>query len=130
MKHEAQANAENDKKVRERTEKINQADSLIFQTEKQMKEYGDKLSETNKTAINGALEKLRDAHKNQDIGAIDIAMAALNTAWQAAATEMYQASGGQQPGGEAGPADEPKAGGSANDVSDVEFEEVNDNNKK
>ena len=131
MKQEAQANAESDKKVRERTEKINQADSLIFQTEKQMKEYGDKLSETNKTAINGALEKLRDAHKNQDIGAIDIAMASLNTAWQAAATEMYQASGGQQPGAEAGGgASEPKAGGSANDVSDVEFEEVNDNNKK
>ena len=131
MKQEAEANAENDKKIRERTEKINQADSLIFQTEKQMKEYGDKLSEPNKNAINGALEKLRDAHKNQDIGAIDIAMASLNTAWQAAATEMYQASGGQQPGAEGGgPANEPQAGGSANDVSDVEFEEVNDNNKK
>jgi molecular chaperone DnaK len=131
MKQEAQANAENDKKIRERTEKINQADSLIFQTEKQMQEYGDKLSETNKNAINGALEKLRDAHKNQDIGAIDIAMTSLNTAWQAAATEMYQASGGQQPGGEPGgaSANEPKPGGSANDVSDVEFEEVNDNKK-
>jgi molecular chaperone DnaK len=132
MKQEAEANAENDRKIRERTEKINQADSLIFQTEKQIKEYGDKLSETNKNAINGALEKLRDAHKNQDIGAIDIAMASLNTAWQAAATEMYQASGGQQPGAEAGggSASEPKAGGAAHDVSDVEFEEVNDNNKK
>jgi molecular chaperone DnaK len=131
MKHEAEANAENDKKIKERTEKINQADSLIFQTEKQMKEYGGKLSETNKAAINGALEKLKDAHKNQDIGAIDIAMASLNTAWQAAATEMYQASGGQQPGGgeNGGNANEPKAGGSANDVSDVEFEEVNDNKK-
>ena len=128
MKQEAQANAETDKKIRERTEKINQADSLIFQTEKQLKEYGDKLSEPNKTAINGALEKLRDAHKNQDIGAIDIAMASLNTAWQAAATEMYQAG---QPGAEdAGAASEPKAGGPANDVSDVEFEEVNDNKKK
>src|ERR671913_69984 len=91
MKQEAQANAESDKKTKERIEKINQADSLIFQTEKQMKEYGSKLSETNKTAINGALEKLKDAHKNQDIGAIDIAMASLNTDWQAAATEMYQA---------------------------------------
>ncbi|MEX2233992.1 MAG: molecular chaperone DnaK [Cyclobacteriaceae bacterium] len=130
MKQEAQANAESDKKIKERTEKINQADSLIFQTEKQMKEYGNKLSEPNKTAINGALEKLRDAHKNQDIGAIDIAMASLNTAWQAAATEMYQASGGQQPGAEnGGQANEPKQGGSANDVSDVEFEEVNDNKK-
>ncbi len=132
MKHEAQANAENDKKIKERTEKINQADSLIFQTEKQMKEYGEKLSETNKVAINGALEKLKDAHKNQDIGAIDIGMASLNTAWQAAATEMYQASGGgQQPGSDnGGNPNEPKPGGSANDVSDVEFEEVNDNNKK
>jgi molecular chaperone DnaK len=130
MKQEAQANAENDKKVKERAEKINQADSLIFQTEKQMREYGSKLSESNKTAINGALEKLKDAHKNQDIGAIDIAMASLNTAWQAAATEMYQASGGQQPGAEnGGTPNEPKQGGSANDVSDVEFEEVNDSKK-
>ena len=132
MKQEAQSNAESDKKIKERAEKINQADSLIFQTEKQMKEYGGKLSETNKTAINGALEKLKDAHKNQDIGAIDIAMTSLNTAWQAAATEMYQASGGAQGGPtEGGPANEPKAGGggSANDVSDVEFEEVNDNKK-
>jgi molecular chaperone DnaK len=130
MKQEAQTNAENDKKVRERAEKINQADSLIFQTEKQMKEYGDKLSEPNKTAINGALEKLKDAHKNQDIGAIDIAMTSLNSAWQAAATEMYQASGGaQSEPGAGGPTEEAKAGGSANDVSDVEYEEVNDNKK-
>jgi molecular chaperone DnaK len=131
MKQEAEANAETDKKIKERAEKINQADSLIFQTEKQLKEYGDKLSEPNKNAINGALEKLKDAHKNQDIGAIDIAMSSLNTAWQAAATEMYQASGGAQPGAETGggPGGEPKTGGSANDVSDVEFEEVNDNKK-
>ncbi len=130
MKQEAQVNAETDKKVKERAEKINQADSLIFQTEKQMKEYGSKLSESNKTAINGALEKLKDAHKNQDLGAIDIAMASLNSAWQAAATEMYQASGSAQPGANEGPAGEPKqGGGSANDVSDVEFEEVNDNKK-
>jgi molecular chaperone DnaK len=131
MKQEAQSNAESDKKIKEKAEKINQADSLIFQTEKQMKEYGSKLSETNKNAINGALEKLKDAHKNQDIGAIDIAMTALNAAWQAAATEMYQASGGAQGGpAEGGPANEPKpGGGSANDVSDVEFEEVNDNKK-
>ena len=133
MKHEAQSNAENDKKIRERAEKINQADSLIFQTEKQMKEYGEKLSETNKVAINGALEKLRDAHKNQDVGAIDIAMTSLNTAWQAAATEMYQASGGAQPGaGPEGPGaggEAKSGGGSANDVSDVEYEEVNDNKK-
>ncbi len=128
MKEEAQANADSDKKSRERVEKINQADSLIFQTEKQMKEYGDKLSEPNKTAINGALEKLREAHKSQDSAAIDAAMEALNTAWQGAATEMYQASGDAEAGaGQPGQGAEPKADGNqANDVSDVEFEEVND----
>jgi molecular chaperone DnaK len=93
MKQEAQANAETDKKTKERIEKINSADSLIFQTEKQMKEYGDKLSEGNKTAINNALEKLKSAHKNQDVDAIDGAMNGLNAAWQAAATEIYQATG-------------------------------------
>jgi molecular chaperone DnaK len=136
MRQEAQANAEADKKQREQIEKINQADSLIFQTEKQIKEYGDKLSEGNRTAINNALEKLRAAHKNQDIGAIDLAMNELNGAWQAAATEMYQASGGAQPGANpdagAGPGASAGAGGNAssnNDVSDVEYEEVNDNKK-
>jgi molecular chaperone DnaK len=133
MKQEAQANAEGDKKAKEKIEKINQADSLIFQTEKQMKEYGSKLSEGNKTAINSALEKLRNAHKNQDAEAIDTSMNELNAAWQAAATEMYQ--GGAQPNG--GPtADAGAQGGSTagggqqnNDVSDVEYEEVNDNKK-
>jgi molecular chaperone DnaK len=133
MKQEAQANSEEDKKQRERIEKINQADSLIFQTEKQMKEYGEKLSESNKNAINNALEKLRGAHKNGDIGAIDIAMNELNGAWQAAATEMYQATGGQ-PGGagpDAGGAGPGANAGSSNqnDVSDVEYEEVNDSKK-
>jgi len=130
MKQEAQANADSDKKQRERVEKINQADSLIFQTEKQLKEYGDKLSDSNKTAINNALEKLRDAHKNQDVGAIDIAMTSLNSAWQAAATEMYQSTGGQPNAG--GPGAGAQAGqgtSSNNDVSDVEYEEVNDNKK-
>jgi molecular chaperone DnaK len=129
MKQEAQANAERDKAARERIEKINQADSLIFSTEKQMKEYGDKLSEQNKTNINSALEKLREAHKSQDIAAIDSAMAALNSAWQAAATEIYQASGTAQPGPDASAGGESKTGGSSNDVSDVEYEEINDNKK-
>ncbi len=130
MKEEAQANAEDDKKSRERVEKINQADSLIFQTETQMKEYGEKLSEPNKTAINNALEKLREAHKSQDIAAIENAMTTLNAAWQAAATEMYQASGNADPGPQGADQSEPKSGGgSANDVSDVEYEEVNDNKK-
>lgn len=134
MKQEAQANAESDKKIKERIEKINQADSLIFQTEKQMKEYGEKLSEGNKSAINGALEKLRNAHKNQDVEAIDTAMNQLNAAWQTAATEIYQATGGgAQPNGGAGAG--PNAGANTgggqtnNDVSDVEYEEVNDNKK-
>lgn len=133
MKQEAQANAEADKKAKEHIEKINQADSLIFQTEKQMKEYGEKLSESNKTAINSALEKLRNAHKNQDIAAIDMAMNELNNAWQAAATEMYQAGAGQpggQPNGNTGANPNASAsGGTNNDVSDVEYEEVNDNKK-
>jgi molecular chaperone DnaK len=136
MKQEAQANAETDKKAKEQVEKINQADSLIFQTEKQMKEYGEKLSEGNKTAINGALEKLKNAHKNQDVAAIDVAMNQLNAAWQAAATEIYQATGGgAQPNGGAGAgpdAGSANAGGGQpnnNDVSDVEYEEVNDNKK-
>ncbi|MBX2961709.1 MAG: molecular chaperone DnaK [Cyclobacteriaceae bacterium] len=126
MKREAQANAEADKQVKERAEKINQADSLIFQTEKQLKEYGDKLSDGNKNALNDALGKLKEAHKNQDIAAIDAAMAALNAAWQTASQEIYQAqqqAGAAQPGADAG------ASGSANDagnVSDVEYEEVND----
>ncbi len=130
MKQEAQANAELDKKTREQAEKINQADSLIFQTEKQMKEYGSKLSEGNRTAINNALEKLKAAHKSQDLAAIDMSMNDLNTAWQAAASEIYQASNaGGQPN--AGPTDSGAAqGGGNNNVSDVEYEEVNDNNKK
>ncbi|HEU5291648.1 MAG TPA: molecular chaperone DnaK [Cyclobacteriaceae bacterium] len=127
MKQEAQAHAEEDKKTKERAEKINQADSLIFQTEKQMKEYGDKLSDGNKNAINGALEKLKEAHKSQDVAAIDTALAGLNAAWQAASQEMYQASGGANPN--AGPTDgSANAGGSSdgNPVTDVPFEEVND----
>ena len=127
MKQEAQANAESDKKTKERIEKINQADSLIFQTEKQLKEYGEKLSDGNKSAINGALEKLREAHKSQDLTAIDNAMNALNTAWQAAASEMYQggAQAGAQPGGQPGAGNTGAAPG-GNEATDVEYEEVND----
>lgn len=129
MKQEAQANADADKKVKERAEKINAADSMIFQTEKQLKEFGDKLSEGNKSAITNALEKLKNAHKAQDVDGIDATLAELNNAWQAASTEMYNATnaGQGQPGAGA-----PGAGatgtdnGSANNVSDVEYEEVND----
>ena len=132
MKQEAQANAETDKKEKEKIEKVNQADSLIFQTEKQLKEYGDKLSDSNKSAINSALEKLREAHKSLDLTAIDTAMNALNAAWQAASQEMYasganagaQGGGGSNAGGPgAGQAEGGAAPGSG-DATDVEYEEV------
>ncbi len=128
MKQEAQANADSDKKEKERVEKINQADSLIFQTEKQLKEFGEKLSEGNKTAINAALEKLKEAHKSQDLAAIDGAMTALNAAWQVASQEMY--AGGSQPGGNPNPTgqnngteNEASSTGGGN-ATDVEYEEV------
>jgi molecular chaperone DnaK len=128
MKQEAQANAEADKQAKDTAEKINQADSLIFQTEKQLKEFGDKLSDGNKSAINSALEKLKEAHKNRDLTAIEAGMAALNGAWQAASQEIYQAqqNAGGQPGGNAGATNN---GSGADNVSDVEYEEVNDNKK-
>jgi molecular chaperone DnaK len=129
MKQEAAANAESDKKEKEKVEKINQADSLVFQTEKQLKEFGDKLSEGNKSAINGALIKLKEAHASQDLAAIDTAMNALNTAWTAASQEMY-AQGGQPGAGaqpNAGADANTNTGGStagASDAQDVEYEEV------
>ena len=130
MKQEAQANSEADKKEKERIEKINQADSLIFQTEKQLKEYGDKLSDGNKTAINGGLEKLKEAHKSKDVSAIDAAMNTLNTAWQAASQEMYAGAGAGPQGGNPNPGGGPtsnEGSGSApgsGDATDVEYEEV------
>jgi molecular chaperone DnaK len=138
MKKEAEANAEADKSEKEKIEKINSADSMIFQTEKQIKEYGDKLSENNKKAIEEALQKLKDAHKSQDLAAIDTAMEGMNKAWEGAAQEMYAASGGAQPGAEGGPqaggaapGGEAHAGGSSDaDVSDVEYEEVDDKDSK
>jgi molecular chaperone DnaK len=132
MKQEAQAHADEDKRAKEKVEKINQADSMIFQTEKQLKEFGDKLSEGNKTAITGALEKLKEAHKTQDGAAIDTALAGINAAWQAASQEMY-AAGGNQAG--ANPGAGPNAGGNTNgsantsngtEATDVPYEEVND----
>jgi molecular chaperone DnaK len=127
MKQEAQAHAEEDKKEKEKIEKINQADSLIFQTEKQLKEFGDKLSDGNKSAITSNFEKLKEAHKAQDLAGIDNAMNALNAAWQAASQEMY-AGAGAQPGANPGagaPPNEPSAGGNSSaDAQDVEYEEV------
>jgi molecular chaperone DnaK len=127
MKEEAQAHAEEDKKMKEQVEKINQADSMIFQTEKQLKEYGEKLSEGNKSAISGALEQLKEAHKTQNVAGIDAAMTALNNAWQAASQEMYQATNADaNAGANAGAGTEGNTSTDTNNVSDVEFEEVND----
>lgn len=126
MKEEAQANAEADKAAKEKIDKINHADSMIFQTEKQLKEFGDKIPADKRQPIESALEKLKEAHKNQDINAIDSAMTELNTVFQAASQEMYNAQqnsgqsndGGQQPGGD-------QANSSNDDeVTDVDFEEV------
>ncbi|WP_420577134.1 molecular chaperone DnaK [Ekhidna sp.] len=132
MKQEAEANAEADKQAKEKVEKINQADSLIFQTEKQLKEFGDKLSEGNKTAIEGGLTKLKEAHGKQDLAAIDAAMEELNNAWQNASQEMYQAqqeAGGADAGAAGTDAGASDSGESADDVSDVEFEEVEEDKK-
>ena len=132
MKQEAQANADTDKKAKETVEKINQADSMIFQTEKQLKEYGEKLSEGNKSAITTALEGLKEAHKSQDLASIDNALNTLNSAWQAAASEMYAstgAQGGPGPDASAGQAGQSTGSNDGNNVSDVEYEEVNDSKK-
>src|SRR5690606_16625429 len=123
MKQEAEANAEADKKVKEEAEKINAADALVFSTEKQLKEYGDKLSADKKGAIEAGLEKLKTAYAAKNFTDIDTASAELQNAWNAASEEMYAASqqgGTEQPQGDAGQAqDNNKQGG--DDVQDVEF---------
>jgi molecular chaperone DnaK len=130
MKDEAAANAEADAKERERVDKLNHADSLIFQTEKQLNEIGDKIPADKKGPIEAALTKLKDAHKAQDIDAIDAATNELNTAFQAASQEMYNAQNAQQAGPQdfGGGAQQPGSdqGGSSQDgdVTDVDFEEV------
>ncbi|MFZ4465080.1 MAG: molecular chaperone DnaK, partial [Bacteroidales bacterium] len=128
MKEEATANAETDRKERERVDKLNSADALIFQTEKQLKEYGDKLPADKKTEIESALEKLKTAHRSQDIPGVDAAMSHLNGIWQTASEEMYKNTQ-STPGGEQAqqPNQEPKNPGQAggnDEVSDVDFEEV------
>ena len=122
MKAEAEANADADKKEREKIDKLNEADSMVFQTENQLKELGDKIPADKKAPIEAAAQKLREAHKAQDIAAIDAAIAELNAAWQTASAEMYAQSGSQG---------QPNAGGaqssqqnSGDNVQDAEFEEV------
>ena len=126
MKKEAEANADADQKIKEEVEKVNAADSLIFQTEKQLKEYGEKIPEEKKKPIDEALTELKAAHAAKDLSVIDAAMEKLNTAFQAASQDMYKAS--NQDGGP-GPDQESNAGGeekgkSDEEVTDVDFEEV------
>ena len=128
MKAEATANAEADKKEREKVDKLNQADSLIFTTENQLKDLGDKIPADKKAPIEAALQKLKDAHKAQDLAGIDAASAELQTAFQAASAEMYAqtgAQGGAQSGPNAGQTN--NNGQNTNNkenVQDADFEEV------
>ncbi len=132
MKDEAAANAEADKKEKERIDKLNQADSMIFQTEKQLKDFGDKIPADKKAPIEAALNKLKEAHKAQDVAAVDAAMAELNSVFQAASQEMYNAQnaqGGAQQGADFSQQQQQTTNGNAGDnkdggVTDVDFEEV------
>jgi len=131
MKAEAEANAEADRKQREEVDKLNTADSLIFNTEKQLKEYGDKVPADKRSVIESSLEKLREAHKSKNLAGIDQAMQELNNAWQAASQDMYNASQQEQPGAQPGgeqPGGQQQQGpsGGSDDVTDVDFEEVKD----
>ncbi|MFC2087497.1 molecular chaperone DnaK, partial [Bacteroidota bacterium] len=130
MKEEAKVHADEDKKAKERIDKINIADSLIFQTEKQLNEFGDKISVEKKQPIENALNQLKEAQKNQDLDAIEKSTAELNNAWQAASQEIYNAQQQQQASQEEAHADAQGAeskssgGGKDEEVTDVDFEEV------
>jgi molecular chaperone DnaK len=128
MKAEAKANESKDKEEKEKVEKLNTADSLIFQTEKQLKDYGDKISAGNKSAIESALANLKNAHQAKDVAGIDSAMTALNDAWQAASQEIYSATQGQgpTPGGDSGQGQQEGNGKAGENVTDVDYEEVGD----
>ena len=122
MKEEAEANADADRKAKEEVDKLNSADSLIFQTEKQISEYGDKLTGTNKENIEAALKKLKDAHAAKDFDAMDAAQAELTNAWNAASEELYKAT--QEAGAPTGAADAGQSAPADDNVQDVNFEEV------
>lgn len=125
MKREAEANAESDRKAKEEVEKLNTADTLVFTSEKNLKEYGDKLPADKKQAIEDALASLKTAHQNKDIAACDTASEALNKAWEAASQDIYNAQqSAQAEGTTAGGADSNNAGNAGADVEDVSFEEV------
>ncbi len=129
MKNEATANAESDKMARERVDKINEADSLIFQTEKQLKEFGDKIPSEKKSAIESELAALKTAHQSQDLDAINKSIESLNAAWMAASQDMYNATQGAQGSTQEEPSSNNQSNSSSNteNVTDVEFEEVNKN---
>lgn len=129
MKQEAEANADSDKAAKEKADTINKADSLIFQTEKQLSEFGDKIPEDKKKPIEDALAELKTAHSSQDIDAINAAMEKLNTVFQAASQEMYNAQQEAQPEGGEPQADAGSAGGDE-EVTDVDFEEVEEEKEK
>ncbi|HLO72284.1 MAG TPA: molecular chaperone DnaK [Flavipsychrobacter sp.] len=121
MKNEAKANEEADKQLRERVEKLNMADGLVFNTEKQLKDYGDKIPDAEKTNIEAAMNKLKEAHKAEDMDGIDKAAEELNNAWQAASQHIYNA---QQQAGADGGAQQQPAGDADGGVADAEYEEV------
>ena len=122
MKNEAKANEATDKEMKERVEKLNTADALVFQTEKQLKEFGDKIPADKKGAIETAMNQLKEAHKLQDLAAVETGTKALNDAWNAASQDMYNAT---QPGAEAPGDGQPKTEtAGAENVTDAEFEEV------
>jgi len=126
MKNEAKANEETDKKVRERVEKLNMADGMVFSTEKQLKEYGEKIPADNKATIEAAVAKLKEAHKAEDLDGIDKTVEELNNAWQAASQHIYAAQQEQAQGAptDGQPHQEQHAGGNDGNVADAEFEEV------
>ena len=126
MRQDAEANADADKAAKETAEKINGADSMIFQTEKQLAEFGDKLSDDKKGPIEAALVELKSAHESKDLAQIDAAMETINEAWKAASEEMYAAQGGAEGGNpEAEQQGQPEANDAQGDnVEDVDFEEV------
>jgi molecular chaperone DnaK len=124
MKEEAEANADSDQKAKEEVEKLNSADALIFSTEKQLKEYGDKIPADKKAPIESALEKLKTAYSSKDLTSIDSAQEELNTAWAAASEDMYKASAEGQPGAQPGPDAGANAQQGGDTVTDVDFEEV------
>jgi molecular chaperone DnaK len=129
MKQEAEANADSDAKAKEEVEKINSADQMIFQTEKQLKEFGDKLPVEKKEPIETALAELKTAHEARDVAAIDVALETMNTAWQAASQEMYAATQEAQ-GGQPGPDASAEGQGGDDEVTDVDFEEVKEEEVK